>query len=103
MVTGGTLSAVLEPSRGAQLPPPRWCTRSMLVVPATPGGEPAVMMQMSPGLKRLSLAISWSTRSTISSVLLTNGTTWDSTPQLSVSWLRVDSSVVNAMIGWTAR
>lgn len=61
------------------------------------------MTAMSPSLKRLSLIISWSTRSTISSVLFTNGTTCDSTPQLSASWLRVDSSVVYAMIGWEAR
>ncbi|WP_234430902.1 hypothetical protein [Streptomyces sp. NRRL F-4489] len=29
---------------------PRWCTRTMLVVPGTPGGEPAVMIMVSPGL-----------------------------------------------------
>lgn len=61
------------------------------------------MMTISPGLKRLILAISASTMSTISSVVFTNGTTCDSTPQLRVSWLRVLSSVVNAMIGCCAR
>ncbi len=61
------------------------------------------MMRVSPGLKRLILAISASTMSTISSVLLTNGTTCDSTPQLSVSWLRAPSSIVKATIGCEAR
>lgn len=67
------------------------------------GGEPAVITTMSPSLNRLSFWSSWSTRSTISSVLFTNGTTCDSTPQLSASWLRVPSSVVKARIGWAAR
>ncbi|MFJ4923468.1 hypothetical protein [Streptomyces sp. NPDC088725] len=30
--------------------PPRWCTRTMFVVPGTPGGEPAVMIMASPSL-----------------------------------------------------
>ncbi len=67
------------------------------------GGEPAVITTMSPSLKRPRRAVSWSTRSTISSVVLTKGTTCGSTPQLSASWLRVDSSVVKARIGWAAR
>lgn len=67
------------------------------------GGEPAVMITVSPSLKRFSFTISASTRSTIASVLSTYGTMCDSTPQLSVSWLRVPSSVVKARIGWAAR
>jgi hypothetical protein len=47
----------------------------MLVVPGTPGGEPAVMTTVSPSLKRLSLISSASTMSTIASVLSTCGTT----------------------------
>src|SRR3954452_21276650 len=39
-VTGGALGAVREEPYFAA--PPMWCTRSMFVVPATPGGEPAV-------------------------------------------------------------
>lgn len=61
------------------------------------------MTTMSPSLKRLRRTSSWSTSATISSVLFTNGTTYGSTPQLSVSWLRVDSSVVNARIGCATR
>ncbi len=73
------------------------------MVPGTPGSEPAVITTMSPSLNRPRRTVSWSTRSTISSVLFTNGTTCGSTPQLSASWLRVDSSVVKARIGWAAR
>lgn len=39
----------------------------------------------------------------MASVLSTWGTTYDSTPQLRVSWLRVPGSVVKARIGWLAR
>lgn len=61
------------------------------------------MTTVSPSAKRFSFTSSCSTSSTISSVLFTNGTTCGSTPQLSASWLRVDSSVVNARIGWATR
>ncbi len=75
----------------------------MLVVPGTPGGEPAVMIMVSPREKRLSRDSSASHNSTISSVWLACRTTNVSTPQLSVSWLRVPMSEVNARIGCTAR
>jgi hypothetical protein len=61
--------------RTGAVQPPKWCTRTMFVVPGTPGGEPAVITTMSPSLKRFSLRSSLSTSSTISSVLCTNGTT----------------------------
>ncbi len=75
----------------------------MLVVPGMPGGEPAVMIMVSPMLYRWSLSSSASTRSTMSSVWSTCGTTKDSTPQLSVSRQAVEGSVVKARIGWAAR
>jgi hypothetical protein len=46
---GGNLHVPGMPCAGGQLlTSPRWCTRTRLVVPGTPGGEPAVMMTVSP-------------------------------------------------------
>ena len=44
------LRGVQRAARQSRSPPPRWCTRTMLVVPGTPGGEPAVMIMVSPSL-----------------------------------------------------
>src|SRR5690606_10184351 len=78
---------------------PTRCTRSVLVDPGSPTGEPATITTYSSGCARPRLSIASSTCRNISSVWRTSGARNASTPQESASWLRTASSGVNASSG----
>lgn len=63
-----------------------WWMRTRLVLPVTPGGEPAVMTTMSPGPQRPMRRSSSSTWATMASVESTWGPRKVSTPQVRLSW-----------------